>query len=189
MKRINTTHFAILGLLRIKPMSAYELVKFSKESIGLFWNESYGHIHKSIKQLESEGDVEVVEEAATGRRKIVYGVTEQGRERLDAWLVLPPEEPVMRNELLMKLFVADEQRLPELIAFIEEEESNSRQLLGLLTDIKGSIPAGVGRQAQLWLLTLDYGERYLKMTVEWCQHALGRLNLADEGQEPNHDSE
>lgn len=175
MRRINTTHFAILGLLRLKPMSAYELVKFSKESIGLFWNESYGHIHKSIKQLQLEGSVSVVEEAETGRRKIVYGITEQGCDQLDSWLALPPEEPVMRNELLMKLFVSDERHIPQLITFLEEELRANEQLITMLAGIKASVPKGESRQAQLWLLTLDYGERYLRMTMEWCQHALETL--------------
>ncbi|CAH1191379.1 PadR family transcriptional regulator [Paenibacillus sp. JJ-223] len=183
MKRINTTHFAILGLLRIKPMSAYELVKFSKESIGLFWNESYGHIHKSIKQLEQEGYVSVVEEAETGRRKIVYGVTRQGCEQLDSWLALPPEESVIRNELLMKLFVSDERHIPKLIAFLQEELEESERLTAMLAGIKASVPDRESKQAQLWLLTLDYGERYLRMTIEWCQHALESLNRPDRGQE------
>ncbi|NGZ75252.1 PadR family transcriptional regulator [Saccharibacillus alkalitolerans] len=189
MKRINTTHFAILGLLRIKPMSAYELVKFSKESIGLFWNESYGHIHKSIKQLETEGDVEVVEEAATGRRKIVYGVTGQGRERLDSWLVRPPEESVIRNELLMKVFVADESRIPQIVAFVEEELRASEEMTAVLAGIRSGIPAGHDRQTQLWLLTLDYGERYVRMTTEWCRHALDTLNHPNEVREHGYDHE
>lgn len=182
MKRINTTHFAILGLLRIKPMSAYELVKFSKESIGLFWNESYGHIHKSIKQLEQEGYVSVVEEAETGRRKIVYGVTRQGCEQLDSWLALPPEESVIRNELLMKLFVSDERHIPQLVAFLEEELEESERLTAMLAGIKASVPDRESKQVQLWLLTLDYGERYLRMTIEWCQHALESLNHPNRGQ-------
>lgn len=181
MKRINTTHFAILGLLRIKPMSAYELVKFSKESIGLFWNESYGHIHKSIKQLELEGFVSVVEEAETGRRKIVYGVTQQGCDQLDSWLALPPEESVMRNELLMKLFVSDERHIPQLVTFLEEELEASERLTAMLAGIKASVPSRESKQVQLWLLTLDYGERYLRMTIEWCQHALESLNHPNRG--------
>jgi len=182
MKRINTTHFAILGLLRIKPMSAYELVKFSKESIGLFWNESYGHIHKSIKQLAADGDVEVVEEAATGRKKIVYGMTPQGRDRLDAWLVVPPEESVMRNELLMKIFVSEERQIPQLIDFLQAELAAAEELAAMLAGIKASVPAEAGKQSQLWLLTLDYGERYLRMTTEWCRHALDTLDDSNEGQ-------
>jgi PadR family transcriptional regulator AphA len=182
MKRINTTHFAILGLLRIKPMSAYELVKFSKESIGLFWNESYGHIHKCIQQLEQEGAVTIVEETTTGRHKKVYGVTPLGCEQLDSWLAQAPEESVMRNELLMKIFVSDETHIPQLVAYIEEELEASRRLTEVLAGIKTVVGSVEGNQARLWLLTLDYGERYIRMTREWCQHALNILNNQDRGQ-------
>ncbi|USB33927.1 PadR family transcriptional regulator [Paenibacillus sp. YPG26] len=175
MKRINTSHFAILGLLRIKPMSAYELVKFSKESIGLFWNESYGHIHKSIRQLELEGAVEIVEEATTGRHKKVYGITQQGCGQLDSWLAQAPAEHVMRNELLMKVFVSDERQAPQLISYIEEELEGGRRLLEVLAGIKAGMEQVEEKRAKLWLLTLDYGERYIQMTIEWCEHALDIL--------------
>ncbi|GGF90749.1 hypothetical protein GCM10010912_39830 [Paenibacillus albidus] len=183
MKRINTTYFAILGLLRIKPMSAYELVKFSKESIGLFWNESYGHIHKSIKQLELEGSVSVVEETKTGRHKKVYGVTPQGCQQLDSWLAQAPGESVMRNELLMKVFVSDERNVPQLVSYIEEELETSKGFSEILEGIKAVVNNMEGNQAQLWLLTLEYGERYIQMTIEWCQHALNILNNQDRGHE------
>ncbi|MFC4101370.1 PadR family transcriptional regulator [Paenibacillus xanthanilyticus] len=181
MKRINTTHFAILGLLRIKPMSAYELVKFSKESIGLFWNESYGHIHKSLQQLEREGAVSLLEETTTGRQKKVYGITTEGCGQLDAWLTQAPEEPVMRNELLMKLFVSDDRHLPNMIAYLEEERTAGKQMLDLLGGIKTMVTSVDNPQARLWLLTLDYGERYVRMTIEWCEHALDVLNGPDRG--------
>lgn len=183
MTRINTTHFAILGLLRIKPMSAYELVKFSKESIGLFWNESYGHIHKSLQHLEREGSVSVVEATTTGRQKKVYGITPQGCGQLDAWLTQAPEEPVMRNELLMKIFVADDRHIPRLIAYLEAERAESQMLLDMLAGIKAMVAQAEGKQARLWLLTLDYGERYVRMTSEWCEHALRVLNQPDKGDE------
>ncbi|MFB9328254.1 PadR family transcriptional regulator [Paenibacillus aurantiacus] len=186
MKRINTTHFAILGLLRIKPMSAYELVKFSKESIGLFWNESYGHIHKSLQQLEREGSVSIVEETTTGRQKKVYDITPQGVEQLDAWLTQAPGEPVMRNELLMKIFVSDEGHIPNMVAYLEEERATSLHFLGVLAGIKAMITETDGQQSRLWLLTLDYGERYLRMTIEWCEHALDVLRRTDRGRD-NHD--
>ena len=184
MKRSSTTHFAILGLLRIKPMSAYELVKFSKESIGLFWNESYGHLHKSIKQLEAEGAVSIVEESETGRRRIVYGVTPQGCEQLDAWLTQTPEESVMRNELLMKMFVSQERQIPQLIAFLEAELEESARSIAILAAIRAGVPSGQGKSSQLWLLTLDYGERYVQMTMEWCRHALEVLQAP--GKEDEH---
>ncbi|MGF7033620.1 DNA-binding PadR family transcriptional regulator [Paenibacillus mucilaginosus] len=181
MKRINTTHFAILGLLRIRPMSAYELVKFSKESIGLFWNESYGHIHKSIKQLELDGAVTVVEETTKGRPKKVYGITQPGREQLDSWLAQAPEEPVMRNELLMKIFVSDERHVPHLVSYLEEELEASQRLSAMLAGIKAMVEPKEGHQARLWLLTLEYGERYVRMTGDWCQFALNILTDADRG--------
>ncbi|MDF2879304.1 MAG: PadR-like family transcriptional regulator [Clostridia bacterium] len=161
MARINKTYFAIMGLLAIKPMSAYELVKFSKESIGLFWNESYGHIHKSLQYLEKVGSVFVLEETTNGRLKKVYGVTQLGRDRFHEWISQKPEEAVMRNELLMKIFVCDERHIPMLIEYVQEEETECKGLIDILAGIENEIdklPIETS-QKQLWVLTLDYGYR------------------------------
>src|SRR5690606_9951661 len=119
-----------------------------------------------------EGVVHVVNETTTGRRKKVYGVTQLGIQQLDAWLTQKPEESVMRNELLMKIFVSDEGHIPQLAAYVEEELEACKELTEILAGIKLSLNNMEGKQEQLWLLTLDYGERYLQMTIEWCQHAL-----------------
>ena len=44
------TQYAILSMLSIRPMSAYGLAKFAENSIGFFWNESYGNIYKHLAE-------------------------------------------------------------------------------------------------------------------------------------------
>lgn len=49
-----STKFALLDLLDIHKMSAYDLEKFAKESIGYFWNESYSNVHRTLNKLAEE---------------------------------------------------------------------------------------------------------------------------------------
>ena len=177
MPAINKSYFALLGLLSIKPMSAYELVKFSKESIGLFWNESYGHTHKSLKELEKKEAIMLVEDHPSGRRQKVYDITVAGKRMLKEWLSERPDEVVFRNELLLKVFLADKQHIKDLLSYIEAEEASCQEMLGIIQGIEVTMQHVVNQQGakssqrELWLLTIDYGHRYLNMTIEWCKHA------------------
>lgn len=78
---------AVLGLLKEQSMHGYQLKKRLSETLGPFWQVSYGSLYPALKRLQAEGSVEVVfptEEVR--RRKNVYKVTEDG-ERLFGRLV------------------------------------------------------------------------------------------------------
>jgi DNA-binding PadR family transcriptional regulator len=78
-------------------MHGYQLKKRLSETLGPFWQVSYGSLYPALKRLQKQGTVEMVfPREDVGRRKNVYRLTEQG-ERIFA-------------ELL-------EQRIPELRTF------------------------------------------------------------------------
>ncbi|MDQ3990938.1 MAG: PadR family transcriptional regulator [Actinomycetota bacterium] len=74
----------ILGLLKERSMHGYQLRKRLSETLGPFWQVSYGSLYPALKRLQAEGAVEVVfPKEEVGRRKNVYRITEAG-ERLFA---------------------------------------------------------------------------------------------------------
>lgn len=84
--------FAILGLLKERAMHGYQLKKQLAESLGAFWQVSYGSLYPTLKRLQSEGAVEMVfPKGEVGRRKNVYRITETG-ERLFGELVERPDQ-------------------------------------------------------------------------------------------------
>ena len=174
----NATNYAILGLLTIKPMSAYELVKFSKETIGFFWNESYGNIHKNLRNLQSEGLVDLVSGPASLRGKKTYAINQAGRQMLEEWLETPPEEVILRDELLLKLFVSEKKDLESVSPFFQQEEEN----MALAVSIFGQIEQGIQAVDQdptrkaLWLLTLEYGKSYAQTRLTWCRKVNQQIN-------------
>ncbi|UCB53625.1 MAG: PadR family transcriptional regulator, partial [Candidatus Zixiibacteriota bacterium] len=48
MPRANKTEFAVLGLLSLSPMSGYDMKAFISQSIGYFWQESYGQLYPAL---------------------------------------------------------------------------------------------------------------------------------------------
>jgi DNA-binding PadR family transcriptional regulator len=82
---------AILGLLKQQPMHGYQLSRELGESLGGFWRVSYGSLYPTLRRLERNGLVAPVPGGTTGgRRKTVFGITEQGER---AFLELLQETP------------------------------------------------------------------------------------------------
>lgn len=72
---------AILGLLKERSMHGYQLKKRLAETLGPFWQVSYGSLYPALKRLQREGAVEMVfPREEVGRRKNVYRLTEPGEE-------------------------------------------------------------------------------------------------------------
>lgn len=94
---------AILGLLKERSMHGYQLKKRLSESLGLFWQVSYGSLYPALKRLQRQGSVEnVFPRGEVGRRKNVYRITEDG-ERLFAQMVESPDPGTDDNSFRVRL--------------------------------------------------------------------------------------
>jgi DNA-binding PadR family transcriptional regulator len=70
---------AILGLLKERAMHGYQLKKRLADTLGSFWQVSYGSLYPALKRLQREGAVEMIfPREQVGRRKNVYRITEPG---------------------------------------------------------------------------------------------------------------
>ncbi len=70
---------AILGLLKERAMHGYELKKRLSETLGSFWQVSYGSLYPALKRLLREEAVEMTfPKQEVGRRKNVYRLTKKG---------------------------------------------------------------------------------------------------------------
>jgi DNA-binding PadR family transcriptional regulator len=70
---------AILGLLKERPMHGYQLKKRLADTLGSFWQVSYGSLYPALKRLQREGAVEMTfPREQVGRRKNVYRITKDG---------------------------------------------------------------------------------------------------------------
>ena len=70
---------AILGLLRETSMHGYQLKKRLSDTLGSFWQVSYGSLYPALKRLQRQGAVEMTFPMEdVGRRKNVYRITQKG---------------------------------------------------------------------------------------------------------------
>ena len=115
-----TTSYAILGMLALRPWSAYELTQQLRRSLDYCWPTAESVWYSEPKRLVRLGLATARQEpAATGRRtRTVYAITAQGRELLSAWLATKPEPPRLQIETILRLLYADQGSAEDLLAAV-----------------------------------------------------------------------
>jgi DNA-binding PadR family transcriptional regulator len=172
--RQNRTRWVVLGMLTTGPMSGYGLRQRIAGSVGHFWQESYGQLYPTLRQLAAEGLVEArPARGGPGRGGAVYHLTPRGREALAAWVALPPVLEPERNEVLLKVFFAG--AVPP--------EVTARNLAGVAAALAGQRAQLEAIAARLdaapvrhpdepyWRLTLDFGLAFMRTALEWLERA------------------
>jgi DNA-binding PadR family transcriptional regulator len=167
-----STKFALLGLLNIKKMSAYDLKKFAKESIGYFWNETYSNVHRTLKVLIDENLIK--KEPETGNRnKIIFQITDQGKQALSEWLSNHQYSTIYRDELLLKIFVSKNNDYPAILEDIKNVLSESLALRQVYSEIQKSVTTQSNNLS--YELVISYGIMQNDLTIEWLKKVIERI--------------
>jgi DNA-binding PadR family transcriptional regulator len=178
MARVNQSQFAVLGLLRLRPMSGYDLKQLISWSVGHFWREGYGQIYPTLQQLEKQRLVTKKTQRQKGKPdRNVYSITPAGRERLKQWLSQPANPEIPRNELLLKLFFDQWISVDVSRSQIETHRQMWKRQLGEYAAIRKRLleehQEDTGRP--FWEITLSYGEHIAKVQLAWAEEVLKRL--------------
>lgn len=170
--KLSGTASVILGMLRIKPMSGYEIKQAVDESTAFFWAASYGQIYPELRRLERAGLVQGEPAPRGARRRNLYTLTAAGHEILEAWLGEPPAPPELRFEGLLKLFFlrADEREIAQRhLHTMKDQNVAALERLREIEPRARALPDGSQ------LLVLRAGITALEATEQWLEHAEDRL--------------
>src|SRR5215218_10184656 len=103
---LSSTAYVVLGMLREKPRSGYEIKQAVDKSTRFFWAASYGQIYPELKRLAAAGLVKGEQHPQGERKRTVYRLTAAGRKELRLWLEREPKTFELRDEGLLKLFLS-----------------------------------------------------------------------------------
>ncbi|MDI9468989.1 MAG: PadR family transcriptional regulator [Bacillota bacterium] len=167
-----STKCALLGLLNIRKMSAYDLAKFAKESIGYFWNESYSNVHRTLNLLADDKLIVKLPEKGS-RNKSIYEITDLGRQALSEWLSNHEHTIIYRDELLLKLFVSRKKDHPALLEDLKAHLEGLLEQRQIYSDLEDYVS---GREDNLsYSLVLEYGIVENEATIKWLEKAIRRI--------------
>jgi DNA-binding PadR family transcriptional regulator len=130
---------AILGLLKERSMHGYQLKKHLADTLGSFWQVSYGSLYPTLRRLQREGAVEMIfPKEEVGRRKNVYRVTEQGEELFRELLERAGHEASEDNGFSVRLTFFKYLKPETRIRLLERRRA---YLEGRFSDLKQSMAA------------------------------------------------
>jgi PadR family transcriptional regulator AphA len=117
---LSTTSYAVLGMLAVRPWSAYELTKQMRRSLAFCWPKAESVLYDEPKRLVRLGLAAVTEQptANGARTRAVYAVTDAGRQALRAWLATEPAPARFELEPALRLLYADHGSKADLLRSI-----------------------------------------------------------------------
>jgi PadR family transcriptional regulator AphA len=170
--------YALLGLLADEPASGYELAgKFDRNLRRYAWHAQHSQIYPELNRLAADGLAVVVEQGPRGRR--TYAITDAGRTELRRWVLDPHDEPVVRNEHTLKLFLLSTLDTEDARAVLRQQaEASKQEYERLRAAIDEASKAG---QRPAALFAAELGARYFRTMHEWALWAVDRLDSEDAG--------
>jgi DNA-binding PadR family transcriptional regulator len=170
---------AILVSLLDRPQSGYDLAKRFDQTVGYFWKASHQQIYLELHKLAEAGCVssQKVEQESRPNR-IVYAITQPGRDALDTWVEERTEPPSVKEELLVKLFALGSVSTDTVLAEIGRRLAfHQNRLVEYEVAMAAHYPEPErlsARKRGLYL-GLRMGILFEHSTIAWCKEALAAV--------------
>jgi DNA-binding PadR family transcriptional regulator len=170
MPKPTTTSYALLGLLRLRPWTTYELAKQAQRSLNWFWPRAERKLYDEPKHLV-DADLATARAWSTGKRpRTVYAITAAGRRALAAWLDEPAAPRTSEMEAMVKVFFADAGDLRQLDATLAHMQDEARDRVDELAAMAAGEPMFPER-AHLSALTLRLSLDQERTVLAWATWA------------------
>ena len=171
---LNTTSFAMLGMLAIQPWSTYELAKHVDHSLRPLWPRARSNLFNEPKKLVVHGLAAGTEETVGRRPRTVYTITPAGRRALRQWLGTPGEGPVLEFEQLLKVFFADQGTKTDALNAVATIKQWARDRNAENITVARSYVAGTGpfpERAAVLSVVGRFLTDFADMVNEWADRA------------------
>ena len=170
------TEYVILGLLSESPLTGYQMKQLINIRFRFFWNESYGQLYPTLKDLKARGLIQEMEaKAEMGvRAQKAYGICESGLEALKVWLQQPVEKETVRLEILLKMYfsnLTEPEVMAEHIRLFQASHERDLQVLNMFQTELESI-AEVDPNHPHVLQVINFGQKVNQAYVDWSREAI-----------------
>lgn len=163
--------YGLLALLERQPMYGYQLRTEFERSTGATWPLNIGQVYTTLSRLHRDGLVEETGES-DDQGKVVYRLTEGGRDDLVRWFATPvTQDDRPRDELAIKIALAVTTPGVDARTVVQAQRTATVRHLQELTRLK----AGAGDDDLAWLLVLDSMIFRAEAEVRWLDHSEVRL--------------
>lgn len=190
--RSSQTELAVLGALSTGVMTGYEVRAAITQTLGAFWQESFGQIYPTLGRLEASGAIRPADASpdhrpsragGTSRRR--YAITSAGRAQLRTLLAEPWRPAPPRNGLLLRLFFGTE--LPEGAdrRLLHDVLRETEVALARYAEERSGILNPDTAAQRYRSMTLAYGEQVVAAQRQWAQACLDELERWEQEARPD----
>ena len=173
-RKLTTISYAVLGLLRIRPHSAYELAQQNSRS-GIFWSAAQSVVYEEAKKLAAQELATATTVTNGPRRRTVYAITEAGRRELHRWLSEPGGDPQVQYPDMLRVLFADAGTNDDLLAAISSIRGWARRsrhnAQRIALDYLGGQPPPYPGRTHIVKLTMAYQMSVVTAVERWADWA------------------
>ena len=173
--RPTSTSFALLGLLGLRPWTAYELVTQVRRNLYAIWPRSEAHLYAELKRIVERGHATAEVVDGVRRQRTRYAITAEGRAALREWLGTEPAAPLIEVEGILRLFLADQGSTEDLRAALESTARQASEIYARGAVLAEEVLNSGGPFPQRLHLTervSAFYAAYLRLLIEWCDETL-----------------
>jgi PadR family transcriptional regulator AphA len=176
---LTTTAYAILGVLAIKPRTAYELALEMRHCFEYFWPRDDARVYKDAKTLAAEGLATAETQLMGKRPRTTYTLTRQGRDALERWLAGPSQGASLEFESLIKVFLARFGTLEQLLETVQQVQADAEYRLQVATNVRQLYLEGCApfqdEYVHVWAFVYDFQVSNFQMLHAWATRTLAEL--------------
>jgi len=172
---LTSIQFAVLGMLKLRPMTGYEIKQAYQKGPANFMPISFGQIYPALAKLGKEKRVRQDKQPGS-RGSIRYFISRKGEQALREWL-FSPGDPANHRELLLRLFFAAPQELAGLLGPVETFRKEEQGRLRHYDDTRKWLDDAQARNPRrpIWKLVLEYGVLQSECRVRWAERTLALM--------------
>jgi len=180
--------YALLALLRVGPLSGYELQKLFSESVGHVWHAPDSQIYPELKRMEANGLIQGEDQTRgeRGRRRI-YHVTDAGTADFSDWINGPLDYSRVRDPAHLRAAYLESASPEAARDFLAAHAAQHTELLHRWQDEIARIRSGSHPMVQRRLAAIPESER--ERAVEFkvfayeglAQRAESEIRWAEQG--------
>ncbi len=171
--------YAILGILNISPSTGYDIKKYSDKVLSGFWNENFGHIYPTLKRLLKEEMIEII--STEKDKKVLYGITEKGKEELKTWLIADTVQQPVRSEFMLKLLFSSNQPVEKIIQMMKNYKEiyveNRMKYLKMQAELEQGIKEVAEERCFFLNAVLRRGILSSEAVIQWCDETIEELEM------------
>jgi PadR family transcriptional regulator AphA len=176
----SATAYALLALLELRPQwTTYELTKELRRNARFFWPRAESRLYQQAKRLVELDLATVRRETQGARPRSVYEITPAGRESLGAWLRSAPVRAVgLESEALLRFLAGDGASAAELLAVVDQAETEARELLAVGEAIAREFLGGTHPfqdQVHVRAFIFDLLTEHARAVLTWCERSREEL--------------